>query len=106
MRHRRAPSSVQGYDAVGNFVAGATDTVTMYIDNTGVDLALPSVEMGSQTGGDCALFDLSGEPDPAKLTVRFKAVQDQGFLGSYAFTVRKGNTIPAFANRDNDRTPG
>lgn len=87
---------LQGYDENENFVAGATDTVTMYIDNTGVDLAPPSVEMGSQTGGDCALFDLSGEPDPAKLTVRFKAVQKQGFLGSYALTVRKGNSIPSF----------
>ena len=84
---------LQGYDADGNFVVGATDTVTMYIDNTGVDLALPSVEMGTQTGGECALFDLSGEPNPAKLTVRFKAVQHQGFLGSYALTVRKGNII-------------
>ena len=87
---------LQGYDASGNFVVGATDTVTMYIDNTGVDLALPSVEMGSQSGGDCALFDLSGEPNPAKLTVRFKAVQKQGFLGSYALTVRKGNSTPSF----------
>jgi hypothetical protein len=49
--------------------------------------------MGTQTGGDCALFDLSGEPNPAKLAVRFKAVQDQGFLGSYALTVRKGNIV-------------
>ena len=57
---------IQGYDASGNFVVGATDTVTMYIDNTGVDLALASVQMGSQTGGDCALFDLSDEPDPVK----------------------------------------
>jgi hypothetical protein len=87
---------LQGYDADGNFVVGATDTVTMYIDNTGVDLALPSVEMGTQAGGDCALFDLSGEPNPAKLTVRFKAVQKQGFLGSYALTVRKGNSTPSF----------
>src|SRR5262245_12068605 len=82
---------LQGYDAAGNFVVGATDTVTMYIDNTFPDLDLPSVQMGSQTGGDCALFDLSGEPNPAVLTVRFKAVQNQGFLGSYNLSVRKGN---------------
>jgi len=87
---------LQGYDASENFVVGATDTVTMYIDNTGVDLPLPSVEMGSQTGGECALFDLSGEPDPAKLTVRFKAVQKQGFLSSYELTVHKGNSINSF----------
>lgn len=82
---------LQGYDAAGNFVVGATDTVTLYIDNTVPDLDLPSVEMGTQGGGACALFDLSGEPNPAKLTVRFKALQDQGFLESYDLTVRKGN---------------
>jgi len=87
---------IQGYDAAGNFVVGATDTVTMYIDNTGPDLDLPSVQMGAQTGGGCALFSLAGEPNPAKLEVRFKAVQKQGFLGSYGLTVRKGN-IGGFA---------
>ena len=87
---------MQGYDAAGNFVVGATDTVTMYIDNTAPDLDLPSVQMETQTGGDCALFSLTGEPDPAKLTVLFKSVQNQGFLGSYSLTVRKGN-IGGFA---------
>jgi hypothetical protein len=87
---------LQGYDASGNFMVGATDTVTMYVDNNGVDLDLPSVEMGTQTGGDCALFSLGGEPNPATLTVRYKAVQNEGFLGSYSLTVRKGN-IGGFA---------
>ena len=87
---------LQGYDAARNFVVGATDKVTLYIDNTGVELDLPTVEMGTQTGGECALFHLSGEPDPAKLTVRFKAVQRQGFLGSYGLSVRKGNFGPPF----------
>jgi hypothetical protein len=82
---------IQGYDAAGNFIVGATDTVTMYIDNTVPDLTLPSVQMGIQTGGDCALFTLAGEPNPARLTVRFSAIQNQGFLGSYGLTVRKGN---------------
>jgi hypothetical protein len=87
---------LQGYDAAGNFVVGATDTVTLYIDNTGVELDLPTVEMGTQDGGECALFHLSGEPDPARLTVRFKAFQRQGFLGSYGLSVRKGNFGPEF----------
>lgn len=82
---------MQGYDAAGNFVVGATDTVTMFIDNTTPDLDLASVQMGSQTGGDCALFSLTGEPNPAVLKVRFKAIQNQGFLGSYNVSVRKGN---------------
>jgi hypothetical protein len=82
---------IQGYTATGQFVVGATDTVTLYIDNTVPDLDVPLVQMGSQGGGDCALFSLTGEPNPARLTVRFKAIQDQGFLGSYSLSVRKGN---------------
>jgi hypothetical protein len=82
---------LQGYDASNNFVVGATDTVTLYIDNTTPELDLLSVQMGSQAGGDCALFDLSGEPNPAVLTVRFKAKQDRGFLSSYSLSVKKGN---------------
>ncbi len=82
---------IQGYDAGGNFVVGATDARLLYIDNTQPDLDLPSVQMGAQTGGDCALFSLTGETNPAKLTVLFKAVQNQGFMGSYSLSVRKGN---------------
>ena len=82
---------LQGYDSAGNFVVGATDSRILYIDNTIPELDLLSVNMGSQTGGDCALFDLSGEPNPAVLTVRFKAKQDRGFLSTYALSVRKGN---------------
>jgi len=42
------------------------------------------------------LFDLTGEPNPAVITVRFKAVQNEGFLASYGLTVRKGNFGPPF----------
>ena len=87
---------LQGYDSSGNFVVGATDTVTLYIDNNPVELDLPTVTMGTQTGGECALFDLTGEPNPAVITVRFKAVQNEGFLASYGLTVRKGNFGPPF----------
>jgi hypothetical protein len=47
--------------------------------------------MGAQTGGDCALFHLSGEPNPAPIQVKFKALQRQGFLNSYTVAMRKGN---------------
>lgn len=87
---------IQGYDAAGNFVEGATDSVLLYIDNTGVQVDLQSVQMGTQVGDACALFHLSGEPDPAVLTVRFKAVQHQGFLNGYSLAVRKGNFPPPF----------
>jgi hypothetical protein len=85
---------IQGYNGTlgsGSREVGKTDTITLYIDNTIPDFGIQSVNMGSQTGGDCALFHESGEPVPARLTVEWKAVQNQGFLESYALTVRKGN---------------
>jgi hypothetical protein len=46
-------------------------------------------------GGPCAVFTLEGEPLPAVLTVRFKVIQEQGFLNDYNLSVRKGN-YPSF----------
>lgn len=89
------PNSVefhlQGYNAAGLQVADASDTITLFIDNNPAVYKIASVNMGTQTGGDCALFDLTGEPVPAKLTIRFKAVQNEGFLSTYGLSVRKGN---------------
>jgi hypothetical protein len=82
---------IQGYDAAGQQVAGKTDSITLYIDNVAPVFHINSVNMGSQTGGDCALFSLTGEPLPAVLNVRFKAIHEGGFLHAYGLSVRKGN---------------
>jgi hypothetical protein len=82
---------IQGYDASGYQVSGTEDKVKLYIDNQPPELHIASVKMGSQDGGGCVLFHLSGEPNPAPLTVRFKAIQKQGFLNDYELWVRKGN---------------
>jgi hypothetical protein len=86
---------IEGYDAAGVRVAGAEDQITLYIDNNGPDLDIESVTMGMQHGGDCALFNLGGVLD-APLTVKFRGLQLEGFLNTYALTVRKGN-IGGFA---------
>ncbi len=85
---------IQGYNAAGQQVTDTEDTVTLYIDNTRPDYGIASVDMGTQTGGKCALFSLTGEPDPAPLRVRFKAIDEQGFLNRYQLSVRKGNIYP------------
>ena len=86
---------IEGYNAAGHRVAGAEDQITLYIDNDGPNYDIDSVTMGAQLGGDCALFNLGGLANPP-MTVKFRALQIEGFLGSYALTVRKGN-IGGFA---------
>lgn len=83
---------IEGYDAAGNKVAGADDTITMYIDNDTPDFDIDSVEMLGAPGGDCALFTLPVGDERAPLTVRFKANELFGFMSSYSLSVRKGNT--------------
>jgi hypothetical protein len=90
---------LEGYDSSGNKVTAADDTITLYIDNTYPDFAIDSVTMLTEAGGDCALFNLSGQPN-TPLTVRFKANQFERFMNAYALTVRKGNS-GGFAVDDN-----
>lgn len=90
--------SIQGYDSHGHLVTDSrTAYIKLYLDNTRPDFVLDSVKLGAQveSGNACGVFTLAGEPDPAVLTVRFKAIHEQGFLNSYNFYVRKGN-LPSF----------
>ncbi len=81
---------IEGYTTAGARVAGAEDRIALYIDNNGPDFNIASVAMQAQTGGDCALFNLNGQA-ATPLTVKFRANQLEGFLSSFALTVRKGN---------------
>ena len=88
---------IEGYDGTGNKVAGAEDSITLFIDNNGAFLDIDDiVTMGAATLGNCAKFKLpsgsSGEP----LTVKFKADQAEGFLNSYELYMQKG-AIGSFA---------
>jgi len=89
---------IQGYDAAGQQVADPRiSTIRLYLDNTRPDFLIDSVMLGEQEEGDtpCGVFTLAGEPVPAVMTVRFKAIQEQGFVHSYELYVRKGN-LPSF----------
>lgn len=81
---------IQGYNAANNAVAAAFDQITLYIDNNGPNFDIDDVSMAGQTGGDCALFNLHGATNPP-MSVKFRALQLEGFLNSYALSVRKGN---------------
>jgi len=88
---------IEGYDGGGNRVAGAEDSIVVYIDNTAPFLDIDdNVTMGGATLGSCAKFKLpSGQPG-APLTVKFKADEAQGFLNGYSLRMNKG-AIGGFA---------
>lgn len=82
---------IEGYDAAGNKVAAADDTITLCIDNSAPDFRITEVTMAGAPGGDCALFTVPAASPGTPLTVRFKANQRHGFMSSYGLSVRKGN---------------
>lgn len=89
---------IQGYAASGHQVADPrTSTIKLYLDNQSPDFEIDTLMVGAQEEGDtpCNVFTLAGEPNPAVLTARFKAIHEQGFLHSYQLSVRKGN-LPSF----------
>jgi len=83
---------IEGYSTAGAKIAGAEDTIRLFIDNQHPNYRILDVNMLGAPGGDCALFTLPANQLNAPLTVTFKANQWQGFLQSYGVSVRKGNT--------------
>lgn len=84
---------IEGYDNGGNKVAGAEDSITLFIDNSTPNLDIDeNVTMGSASAGNCALFTLPSGDTHTPLTVRFLADQAQGFLQSYTLGMQKGAT--------------
>jgi hypothetical protein len=82
---------IEGYNSGGHKINPADDTIRLFIDNTSPVYQIIDVTMLGQAGSDCALFILPAGQPGAPLTVRFKANQMQGFMNSYALSVRKGN---------------
>ena len=81
------------------------DTVRLYIDHTGPELEFKDVSIGSATTNPCPLFTLTGsELTDATLNLKFKAVQRQGFLSWYTFSLTKCNT-PNFPLEDVETDP-
>ncbi len=97
---------VEGYDAAGNKIASVDETIDLYLDNKWVEADLdPNISLGGSTLGNCALFTLPNTggvvtDEKAPITVRFRAKQDNGFMGLYAVTIAKG----AVGNQNLTRT--
>ncbi len=76
------------------------DTILLYVDHTGPELSLKDVSIGTPTTNPCPLFTLTGtQLVDATLNLTFKAVQRQGFLGSYTLSLTKCNA-PNFPVED------
>jgi hypothetical protein len=89
---------IEGYDASGEFVPGAIDTITLMIDNHLAQGDIDSIKLGSLDPGECALFDLSS-PNQA-LTVRYRVTDAEGFMSSYEIDVYRGSNtfVPTLDN--------
>lgn len=83
---------IDGYDAAGNKVTGADDTVRLYIDNRSMTGDIASVTLGATPPTECALFQLTSANDA--ITMRFKVNQPGGFLESYSVAVYRGSATP------------
>ncbi len=88
---------IEGYDAAGNKVAGADDTITLFIEHTSyndgdskhLSYNIQQVSLMGSTVVPCSLITLPPGHASDPLTVKFKAEQPQGFMSSYALSVSR-----------------
>lgn len=87
---------IQGLDASLNPVAGAEESVVLYIDNNPVqsDINTEITMEGVGTLGECALFTLPEGNEAPGMTVKFRATHNvagtTGFMNSYGLSMLKG----------------
>jgi hypothetical protein len=86
---RSVDFKIEGYNAAGDKVAGAEDSIRLYIDNRPVTGDISGIAMGATVPGECALFELASAN--AALTARFKADQAGGFVQEYHLDVIRGS---------------
>lgn len=85
----RVTFRIVGYDADGEAVPGAVDSVTLYLDNRPSTGLIDYVKFGTEDPGECALFELSDAGSP--LNVRYRVTDDEGFMAEYALSVYRGS---------------
>jgi len=85
---------IEGFDASGERVPGAEDAVKLYIDNHQATGRVDWIKLDGFAPGECGLFHIPASNSP--LTIRFSAMDIEGFLDSYALNVYWGsnNNLP------------
>ncbi|MCP4896350.1 MAG: hypothetical protein GY906_05190 [bacterium] len=83
---------VEGYDSNGAKITGAEDTVRLYLDNQPSTGEVEYVKSGTGQAEDCAFYELPAGNSP--LDVRYRAVDDQGFMRNYSLVAHRGSNTP------------
>ncbi len=83
---------IDGYDKDGNKVAGAEDSIRLYLDNRRITGDIKGITMGGEPATECALFELPAANTP--LTIKFRVQQAGGFVQSYWLNVLRGSATP------------
>ena len=83
---------IEGYDATGKLVAGTADTLRLYLDNKLSTGSIKNVNVsGALAPDDCALITLPSASAP--ITVQYTIDNPEGFLASWALSVKRGNNV-------------
>lgn len=86
---RTVEFKIEGYNSSGKKVAGAEDSIKLFIDNRSISGDIDNISMGGVAPGECAFFELPTANEP--LTVRFKVRHPGGFLQGYQLIVIRGS---------------
>jgi hypothetical protein len=114
---------VDGYNAAGGHVAGATDLVALFIHNKGLvfNMTIPVFDDTSIVNSGCGLFRLTDAQMKTPIVFSFEASDPYGFVDHYAlkmgrcpataldlssnieasFTISGGHTFPGGSNAAN-----
>ena len=84
---------VEGYDAAGNFVAGARDLIALFIDNSFINYSLDNVWFTDDgvnvIKSDCNLYRMTDAALNSPLQITFKANDSMGFIENYTLGFSK-----------------
>jgi hypothetical protein len=80
---------VDGYDAAGNHVAGATDLVALFIHNNGLEVTMtaPALTDSSIVDAGCGLFRLTDAQMKTPVVFSFQAYDRYSFVDNYVLSM-------------------
>ncbi len=95
---------VDGYDAAGVYVPGATDLIALFIQNNGLQFQLtaPGFTDPLIVDAGCGLYRLTDAQMKTPLTFSFEASDPDGFVDSYSLTMYRcpGTSIDLNSNME------
>ncbi|WP_160143941.1 hypothetical protein [Chryseolinea soli] len=99
---------VDGYDASGNHVPGATDLIALFIHNNGLEFELSDMVLNDPTivNAGCGLFRLTDAQLKTPMLFSFRANDPYGFVDHYNLTMSRcpGTALDLNANIEGNFT--